>query len=80
MPSFYRHRARAIDAFDGRTFSDFVVALGGGVDLFAAGHLAVRPEVTVLLVTTRADTRAVPVYGINLAYHFEDHPITPARR
>jgi hypothetical protein len=28
---------------------------------------------------TRADTRAVPVFGVQLAYHFESHPITPAR-
>ena len=66
--------------FQGRTFDDFVVALGGGVDVFLASHLALRPEVTVLLVTTRSDIRTVPVYGVHLAYHFESHPITPAGR
>jgi hypothetical protein len=48
--------------------------------VFLARHLALRPEVTVLVVTTRDDARAVPVYGLHLAYHFESHPITPAYR
>ena len=81
MPRFYRRRMMSANpGFEGRTFEDFALALGGGLDLFLARHLALRPEVTVLLVTTRADTRAVPVYGVHLAYHFESHPITPAVR
>lgn len=78
VPAFYRRRM--IDgegAFSDRTFDDFTVALGGGVDAFLSRHLALRPELTVLLVTSRSGTRAVPVYGVHLAYHFESHPITP---
>ena len=60
-----------------RTFDDFVVALGGGVDVYLRRHLALRPDVRVLLVNADAGTRAVAVYGIHLAYHFEEHPITP---
>jgi hypothetical protein len=67
-------------AFDERTFDDFVIAPGGGIDVFLANHVALRPEITLLLVTTRSDIRMVPVYGVHLAYHFESHPITPARR
>ena len=81
IPHLYQRRMMSESAgFQGRTFDDFVVALGGGVDVFLARHLALRPEVTVLLVTTRAYTRTVPVYGLQLAYHFESHPITPAGR
>ena len=81
MPPFYRRRMAADGAgLQRRTFDDFVVGFGGGMDVFLAQHLALRPEVTVLMVTTRAATRAVPVYGVHLAYHFESHPITPARR
>jgi hypothetical protein len=81
MPRFYQRGMMTESAgVQGRTFDDFVVALGGGVDVFLAGHLALRPEVTVLLVTTRSDTRTIPVYGVQLAYHFESHPITPAGR
>jgi hypothetical protein len=81
IPRFYQRRMMSGAAeFRGRTFDDFAVAFGGGVDIVLARHLALRPDVTVLLVTTRSDSRAVPVYGVQLAYHFESHPITPAGR
>jgi hypothetical protein len=55
--------------------------MGGGAPIsFLAQHLSLRPELTVLLVTTRSNARAVPVFGTQLAYHFESHPITPAVR
>lgn len=81
MPGFYwRRMLRDRSGFPGRTFDDFAVALGGGVDVFLARHLALRPDVTVLIVTTRRDSLVVPVYGVHLAYHFEEHPITPSGR
>jgi hypothetical protein len=81
IPRFYGRRMMVEPGrFQGQTFDDFVVGFGGGSDIFLARHLALRPELTILLVTTRSDTHAVPVYGVHLAYHFEDHPITPARR
>jgi hypothetical protein len=81
VPRFYQHRMMpGSGEFRGRTFDDFVVSVGGGSDVFLARHLALRPEITVLLVTSRSDRRAIPVYGVHLAYHFESHPITPARR
>ena len=81
MPHFYQRRMMSgSTGFQGRTFEDFVASLGGGADVFLARHLALRPEVAVLIVTTTSDTRTVPVLGVQLAYHFESHPITPARR
>jgi hypothetical protein len=75
IPDFYRTR---LSSPGGReTFTDFAVSFGGGADLFLTRHLALRPEVTVLLAMTRSDARAVTVYGAQIAYHFEDHPITP---
>jgi hypothetical protein len=62
-----------------RAFDDFVVAVGGGADLFLKRHLALRPDVRVLLVRRNSDTHAVAMAGISLAYHFEEHPITPTR-
>jgi len=80
-PRFYRRRI-APDAAElgSRTFHDFVAAIGGGVEIALARHLALRPDVTVLLVTSHSETRTVPVYGIQLAYHFEDRPVTPLSR
>jgi hypothetical protein len=81
IPRFYGRRMTSEPGrFQGRTFDDFVVGFGGGSDIFLARHLALRPEVTILLVTTRSDRHTVPVYGVHLAYHFESHPITPAGR
>jgi hypothetical protein len=84
VPGFYQRRMMGTMSgtgqFASRTFDDFAVALGGGADIFLARHLALRPDVTVLLVMSGSDTRAVPVYGLQLAYHFESHPVTPDRR
>jgi hypothetical protein len=80
MPEFYRRRLSGVTTLRGETFDDFAVAFGGGMDIFLARHLAVRPELTVLVVTGGSDRLAVPVYGVHLAYHFESHSITPASR
>jgi len=81
MPRFYQRRMmpRAGESLS-RSFDDFTVALGGGADVFLAQHLVLRPELTVLVVTTRSNAHAVPVFGVQLAYHFESHPITPGVR
>jgi hypothetical protein len=78
-PEFYRRRA-AGGGLGSRTFDDFVVAIGAGVEVFASAHLALRPDVTMMLVTTRSDRRAVPVYGVHLEYYFESHDTAPSRR
>jgi hypothetical protein len=76
VPGFYRARMRS-GGLGRQTFDDFAVLFGGGADFFVSRHLAVRPEVNVVLATTRSDVRAVTVYGVQLAYHFESHSITP---
>jgi hypothetical protein len=62
------------------SLDDFDLAVGGGADIALGERLALRPEVTVLVVTRRSGTRAIPVFGAQFAYHFESRPITPARR
>jgi hypothetical protein len=78
-PEFYRRRAIGGGARS-QSFDDFLVAIGAGVEVFASAHFAVRPDVTMLLVTTRSDRRTVPVYGVHLDYHFESHDAAPSRR
>jgi hypothetical protein len=56
-------------------FEDPLVAFGGGVDLFANPHVAIRPEVQVLVVTSESTRRWVGVYAVTLAYHFEPHAV-----
>lgn len=79
VPSFYRRRltGSGLGPARSQTFDDFVFTVGGGVDLFLRRHVALRPDVRVLLVRGNSDTRAVAVYGVHLAFHFEEHPITP---
>lgn len=76
MPEFYRRRLAANgSSLRGETFEDFMATFGGGVDVYISTHLAVRPEIAVGLITTRSDVRAMPVYGVQVTYHFETHPV-----
>jgi hypothetical protein len=76
MPRFYRRRMGE-GGLLGRTFDDLLLTVGGGTEVFLSRHVALRPELTVMVVTARSDARAVPMFGVQVAYHFESHPITP---
>jgi hypothetical protein len=74
VPELYRSRLG--DGFVGRrTFQDFLITFGGGVDMRLTNHFFVRPEATMLVVTAQADHRQLGVYGVQLVYHFESHPV-----
>jgi opacity protein-like surface antigen len=72
VPAFYQGR---MDGRQRATFDDFALGFGGGANMFVTSHFAIRPEVMFMLVTTRSDARTVPVFGVNVAYHFESHKI-----
>lgn len=77
LPDFYRRRVDGATS-SRRTFEDFALSVGGGAEIFVGGrHVALRPDVTVLLVTTQESWRAVPVYGVQFVYHFESHAMRP---
>lgn len=79
VPDFYRRRMTASSA-GLRTqyaFDDFAYTAGAGLDVFLRRHIALRPDVRLVFITSGGDTRTVAVYGLHLAYHFEEHPITP---
>ena len=81
-PAAYARRLAALVGDGPRreeTFDDFAASAGGGVELYVRRHLSLRPDVRVLLVRGDGRTRALAVYGVHLAYHFEEHPITPQR-
>ena len=54
VPSFYQER---MNGRQRATFDDFALGVGGGVNWFVSSHIAIRPEVTVLFVTTTAESR-----------------------
>jgi hypothetical protein len=53
--------------------------LGGGVNLFATRHVAIRPDVEAKIVRRNSQNYVVSAVSVHIAYHFEDHPITPSR-
>lgn len=81
LPSFYADRlptgARAAAL---AIFTDPVSLVGGGVSVFVTGHLAVRPEASLLLVTRQSHAYAVTTVGIRAVYHFEEHPVSSSQR
>jgi hypothetical protein len=70
VPNFYEPRMAGRQR---ATFEDFALAFGGGANIFVSSHIAIRPQVDLLLVTTSDDSRPMAVYGVHLAYHFESH-------
>lgn len=78
---FYRERLAAGDALaTTQTFTDLAFIVGGGIDFFLSSQLALRPQGDVMFVVNDGRSRMVPVFTVHLAYHFNDHPITPSRR
>jgi hypothetical protein len=79
VPDFYQRRMNGGASGLGRsyTFDDFAYAAGAGADFYLRKHLALRADARVVFASAGGATRAVSVYGLHLAYHFEDHPVTP---
>ncbi|HKE86147.1 MAG TPA: hypothetical protein VKB50_20445, partial [Vicinamibacterales bacterium] len=68
IPAFYRNRL-ATGAVGTRTFQDFQVTLGGGVDVLMSSHVALRPEAGAMIITSGSNTRTVGVFGLHVVYH-----------
>jgi hypothetical protein len=79
MPDFYRRRLDS-DSGTTRTFTDPSFVVGGGVNVFTSRHWSIRPSVDATIVFRDSESYVVTVAAVGVAYHFEDHPITPARR
>lgn len=80
VPEFYRRRLDAGSSLAGssRTFTDPAFLVGGGVDVFTSRHLAIRPEIEAMIVRRQSQSHVVTAVRVHLAYHVEEHPVTPA--
>ena len=80
--SFYRERldASAADLGTKRSFTDPALIAGGGVDIFLSRRVSLRPQGEAMFVMYKGDSRVMPAFTVHLAYHFEEHPITPSRK
>jgi hypothetical protein len=80
MPGFYRHRmSRDLSRGVTRSFTDPSVVFGAGADVFVSRNLAIRPDVEAMLVLRDSASHVATAIRINVVYHIEDHPVTPAR-
>jgi hypothetical protein len=82
IPAFYRRRLQPPDpALRARqTFTDPSLIVGGGVNAYVSRHWAVRPEIAATAIRRDGRGHVVTTVTLHLAYHFEEHPITPDRR
>jgi hypothetical protein len=70
VPDFYRQR---LNGHPRATFEDVALPFGGGANVFVTSHIAIRPEVSLILVMNGGETRTVGLYGVHVAYHFAPH-------
>jgi Outer membrane protein beta-barrel domain len=81
VPRFYRRRWTEVDtAAVGRTFTDPTLVFGGGVSLSVNRHFSVRPDAQGIVVLRGGHSHVVSTFSLLAVFHFEDHPVTPARR
>jgi hypothetical protein len=79
VPPFHRRRM-APGLTDRQTFTDPALVFGGGVNVFLNRHFAIRPDVEAMVVMRDSHSYVVTTAAVHLAFHFEDHPVTPSRR
>jgi hypothetical protein len=78
-PDFYRARMTTSGPLvpQEHTFTDPAIVVGGGVNLFVSRHIALRPDVETMIVRHGGSSHTLTAFALRLAYHFEDHPVTP---
>jgi hypothetical protein len=64
----------------GDAFTDTAARFGGGLDMSLGRNITLRPEASALVVWDGGRTYTMALVGVRLGYHFEDEPVTPARR
>lgn len=79
IPAFHRRRMNGGTAVGRSTFSDPAVVFGGGVNMFVNRHIAIRPDVEAMVVMRDSRRYVVTTAALHVAFHFEDHPVTPKR-
>jgi hypothetical protein len=79
LPDFYRARTTGdMGNIGGITFTDPSFVVGGGVNMFVARHVAIRPDIEATIVRRNSQSYVVTSLSVHLAYHFEDFPMTPS--
>jgi hypothetical protein len=71
VPAFYRARMSPGSARE--IFQDVTLVFGGGAEVFATPHFAIRPEVTFPVILGGSSHLTKAVWGVYGVYHFEAH-------
>lgn len=80
LPSFYERRTARRPLSGDLTFTDPSLVAGGGVNIFLNRRVAVRPDFVATFVLRDGRRHVISTLGVHAVFHFEDHPVTPARR
>lgn len=82
VPEFYMKRMTAEPGGSvmSHSFTDPTIVFGGGFNVLATRHFALRPTLEVTMVVRNSDSYTATAGILRLAYFFEDHPVTPTRR
>ena len=81
VPDFYHRRmAMKQHAFTTAIFTDPTVVVSAGANLFLTERVSVRPEVELKVIARDSRSYTMTVLAMRLAYHFEEHPLSSARR
>ena len=77
-PEFYARRIAGEPLDTRHSFTDLLLAFGGGVDVLASRSVSWRPEVEVHMVVRDGRVYTVTTASMQLSWHFE-RPVAPAR-
>lgn len=81
IPAFHRRRMEGRTGPGERaTFTDLGLVVGGGISVFVTRHIALRPDLESMVVIRDSHRYVVTTVALQVAYHFEDHPVTPGRK
>src|SRR5262249_22050785 len=80
MPDFYRRRLGNETNMPRRqTYMDPAFIIAAGMDVPLTAHLSVRPDVRDMWVVRGGHGYQMVLIGLQLAWHIEEHPVTPSR-
>jgi uncharacterized protein involved in copper resistance len=82
VPAFYLDRLGDGSAGVGvkRSFTDPTAIVGGGVDIGLSRRVSLRPQADATFAFDHGKSRVMPGFTLHLAFHFDEHPITPSRK
>jgi hypothetical protein len=80
MPDFYFRRIGTTSPVRQReTFMDPMFVAAAGMDVPLNRRISVRPDVQGMWVVRGGHAYQMVLIGVQLAYHIEEHPVTPSR-